>query len=237
MKFGGHYLPTYVPDLDGSVGEFYGRMFAQIEELDRLGFDHAWVTEHHFGEYGGTVPHPPTFIGAIARTTKRIRLGVAINVLPLHNPLDVEESYARGDIISGGRLEFGVGKGSEPMEYQRLGVSQEEATVRMKEGVELILQAWSDRPVNFHGQFYRYENMRVLPKPAQRPHPPVWVGCARSEDSFQWAGANGFHLMTLPYLYKSADVLPRLVAVGSDRVNEAASPRRVRPLRISPLSP
>jgi alkanesulfonate monooxygenase SsuD/methylene tetrahydromethanopterin reductase-like flavin-dependent oxidoreductase (luciferase family) len=213
MKFGAHYLPTYVPDLDGPVGEFYGRMFAQIEELDRLGFDHAWITEHHFGEYGGTVPHPPTFIGAIARTTKRIRLGVAINVLPLHNPLDVAESYAMADIISGGRLEFGVGKGSEPMEYQRLGVSQEEATVRMKEGMELILQAWSDRPVNFHGQFYRYENLRVLPKPAQRPHPPVWVGCARSEDSFQWAGENGFHLMTLPYLYKSGDILPRLVKI------------------------
>jgi alkanesulfonate monooxygenase SsuD/methylene tetrahydromethanopterin reductase-like flavin-dependent oxidoreductase (luciferase family) len=213
MKFGAHYLPTYVPDLDGSVGEFYARMFAQIEELDRLGFDHAWITEHHFGEYGGTVPHPPTFIGAIARTTKRIRLGVAINVLPLHNPLDVAEAYAMADIISGGRLEFGVGKGSEPMEYQRLGVSQDEATVRMKEGMELILQAWSDRPVNFHGRCYSYENMRVLPKPAQRPHPPVWVGCARSEDSFQWAGEKGFHLMTLPYLYKSGDILPRLVKI------------------------
>jgi alkanesulfonate monooxygenase SsuD/methylene tetrahydromethanopterin reductase-like flavin-dependent oxidoreductase (luciferase family) len=213
MKFGAHYLPTYVPDLDGPVGEFYRRMFGQIEELDRLGFDHAWVTEHHFGEYGGTVPHPPTFLAAIARTTERIRLGVAINVLPLHHPLDVAEAYAMADVISGGRLEFGVGKGSEPMEYQRLGVSQEEATVRMKEGMELILQAWSDRPVNFRGKFYQYENVRVLPKPAQRPHPPVWVGCARSEDSFQWAGEQGFHLMTLPYLYKSGDILPRLVKI------------------------
>jgi len=213
MKFGAHYLPTYVPDLDGPVGEFYRRMFGQIEELDRLGFDHAWVTEHHFGEYGGTVPHPPTFLAAIARTTKQIRLGVAINVLPLHHPLDVAEAYAMADIISGGRLEFGVGKGSEPMEYQRLGVSQDEATVRMKEGMELILQAWSDRPVNFRGKFYQYENVRVLPKPAQRPHPPVWVGCARSEDSFQWAGEKGFHLMTLPYLYKTGDILPRLVKI------------------------
>ena len=196
-------------------------MFAQIEELDRLGYDHAWVTEHHFGEYGGTVPHPPTFIAAIARTTKRIRLGVAINVLPLHDPLEVAESYAMADIISGGRLEFGVGKGSEPMEYQRLGVAQDEATVRMKEGTELILQAWSDRPVNFHGQFYNYENFRVLPKPAQRPHPPVWVGCARSEDSFQWAGENGFHLMTLPYLYKAPDVLPRLVKIYREALKDA----------------
>ncbi len=213
MKFGAHYLPTYTPALDGPVAEFYRRMFEQIEELERLGFDHAWVTEHHFGEYGGTVPHPPTFIAAIARTTRRIRLGVAINVLPLHNPLDVAESYAMADVISGGRLEFGVGKGSEPMEYQRLGARQEEAAGRMKEGTEIILQAWSDRPVNFRGEFYNYENIRVLPKPAQRPHPPVWVGCARSEDSFSWAGENDFHLMTLPYLYKTPDVLPGLVKI------------------------
>jgi len=216
MKFGAHYLPTYVADLDGSVGEFYQRMFSQIEELERLGFDHAWITEHHFGEYGGTVSHPPTFIAAAARTTKRIRLGVAINVLPLHHPLDVAESYAMADVISNGRLEFGVGKGSEPMEYRRLGVAQEEATTRMKEGVEILRQAWSDRPVNFRGEYYRYENVRVLPKPAQRPHPPIWVGCARSEDSFHWAGENGFHLMTLPYLYKTDDILPRLVKIYRD---------------------
>src|SRR4051812_17517556 len=163
MKFGAHYLPTYVSVLDGPVGEFYRRMFEQIEELDRLGFDHAWLTEHHFGEYGGTVPHPPTFLAAIPRTTERSRPGGAINGLPLHNPLDVAESYAMADIVSNGRLEFGVGKGSEPMEYQRLGVTQDEATGRMKEGMEIILQAWSDEPVNFHGEFYRYENVRVLP--------------------------------------------------------------------------
>ena len=61
MKFGAHYLPTYVPDLDGPINEFYQRMFAQMEEMDRLGYDHIWVTEHHFAMYGGTLPHPPTF--------------------------------------------------------------------------------------------------------------------------------------------------------------------------------
>src|ERR1044071_10242113 len=73
LKFGAHYLPTYVPDLDGPITEFYQRMFTQMEEMDRLGFDHIWLTEHHFAMYGGTVPHPPTFMSAIARTTKRIR--------------------------------------------------------------------------------------------------------------------------------------------------------------------
>ncbi len=211
MKFGAHYLPTYVPDLDGPVGELYQRIFAQIEEMDRLGLDHAWVTEHHFAEYGGTLPHPPTFMSAIARTTRRIRLGVAISVLPLHNPLDVAESYAMVDVISNGRLEFGVGKGSEAHEYRKAGVKQEESTGRLYEGVEVIRQAWSNKRVNFKGEFFTYENIPVLPKPVQRPHPPIWVGCARSEDSFRWAGQNGFHLMTLPYLYRDPHVLPGLV--------------------------
>lgn len=211
MKFGSHYLPTYVPDLDGPVSEFYQKMFAQMEEMDRLGYDHVWVTEHHFAHYGGDLPHPPTFMSAIARTTKRIRLGVAINVLPLHNPIDVAESYAMVDNISDGRLDFGVGKGSESHEYKKFGMDQKEATGRMYEGVKIMLQAWSDKPVNFSGEFFKYENVPVFPKPVQRPHPRFWVGCARSEDSFRWAGENGFHLMTLPYLYRDPSTLPAFI--------------------------
>lgn len=220
-KFGSHYLPTYVPDLDGSVGEFYRKMFGQMEEMDRLGYDHIWVTEHHFAHYGGTLPHPPTFMSAIARTTKRIRLGVAINVLPLHNPIDVAESYAMVDIISNGRLDFGVGKGSEAHEYKKYRVDQKEATGRMYEGVQVILQAWSEKPVNVKGQFYNYENVPVYPKPVQRPRPPIWVGCARSEDSFRWAGENGFHLMTLPYLYRDPQLLPSFVQSYRDGLAKA----------------
>ena len=211
MKFGSHYLPTYVPDLDGSLPEFYQKMFAQMEEMDQLGYDHIWVTEHHFAMYGGTLPHPPTFMAAVARTTKRIRLGVAINVLPLHNPLDVAESYAMVDVISNGRLDFGVGKGSEAHEYKKFGVEQKESTGRMYEGVKVMLQAWSDKAVNFTGEFFNYENVPVYPKPVQRPHPPMWVGCARTEDTFRWAGENGFHLMTLPYLYREAHTLPGFI--------------------------
>ena len=211
MNFGSHYLPTYVPELDGSVSEFYEKMFEQMEAMDRLNYDHIWVTEHHFAHYGGDLPHPPTFMSAIARTTQRIRLGVAINVVPLHNPIDVAESYAMVDVISNGRLDFGVGKGSEAHEYKKFGVDQKQATSRMYEGVQVMLQAWSDKAVSFSGEFYRYQNVPVFPKPVQRPHPRFWVGCARSEDSFRWAGENGFHLMTLPYLYREPQMLPNFI--------------------------
>ncbi len=221
MRFGAHYLPTYVPDLDGPVTEFYRRMFEQMEELDRLGFDDVWVTEHHFSHYGGTLPHPPAFLSAIARTTKRIHLGAAISVLPFHNPLEVAESYAMVDVISNGRLEFGVGKGSEAIEYKRAGVLQAEAAVRMKEATEIIRQAWSDEPVNFCGEFFQYENISVLPKPVQRPHPRIWLGASRSDDSFRWAGQYGFQLMTLPYLYADIRVLQRLVKIYRQSLTEA----------------
>src|SRR2546427_7998025 len=131
MKFGARYLPTYVPDLDGRVNEFYQRMFAQMEEMDRLGYDHIWVTEHHFAMYGGTLPHPPTFMAAIARTTKRVRLGVAVSVLPLHNPIEAAEAYAMVDVISNGRLDVWSCKGSESHGYNKARMKQAEATRRL----------------------------------------------------------------------------------------------------------
>lgn len=213
MRFGAHMLPTYSPELDGPVPDYYGRLFDQIIEFERLGFDQAWVTEHHFGAYGGILPHPPTFLSAIACKTTRIRLGVAVAVLPLHDPLKMAESYAMADIISQGRLDFGIGKGSEPVEYRNFGCNQDEATRRFKESTEIICQAWSDEPVNFNGEFYNYENVNVLPKPVQRPHPRIWIGATRTEETFREAGRRGFDLMTVPFVHPSAEALRDLVKI------------------------
>lgn len=211
MKFGVHILPTYMAALEGPLTGFYRGMFEQIVEVERLGFDQAWVTEHHFGGYGGTLPHPPTFLSAVAQMTSRIRLGVAVAVLPLHNPLDLAEAYAMADVISNGRIDFGIGKGSEPVEYRKLGASRDQATQRFIESAEIIRQAWSDQPVNFHGEFYDYQNVDILPKPVQRPHPPIWVGATRTEETFRYAGRNGFDLMTIPFVHPSTDALRDLV--------------------------
>ncbi len=204
MRFGAHYLPTYIPEMDGSVANFYQLMFQQMDGLEGLGFSDLWITEHHFGYYGGTVPHPPTFLSAIARTTQKIRLGVALSVLPFHSPLDVAESYGMVDVISNGRLEMGVGRGNEPHEFRKTHTPEETSSQLTREAAEIIRQAWSDEQVNFHGEFFDYQDVNVLPKPVQRPHPPMWVG-ARSEESFRWAAENGFHLMTLPYMAPSPE--------------------------------
>ena len=220
MRFGAHYLPTYIPELDGPESEFYRRMFEQAELLDALGYDDIWVTEHHFNEYGGTIPHPPTFLAAVARATRRIHLGVAISVLPLHNPLRVAEDYAMLDVISGGRLEFGVGRGSTPGEFEDFRIDPTDSPVRMREAMQIIRSAWADDAVNFQGQLFAYEDVRVLPKPVQRPHPPIWVGASRSDDTYRWAGENGYHLMTLPYMYDPA-VLQHSIGVYREALAEA----------------
>jgi natural product biosynthesis luciferase-like monooxygenase protein len=202
MRFGAHYLPTYVPELDGSGQDFYRKMIEQMAELDRVGFDDVWVTEHHFHVYGGMVSQPPTFLAAVAQATQRIHLGVAISVLPLHNPLQVAESYAAVDVISGGRLEFGLGRGSTLREFASFKISHDDSPTRMRESAEVILKSWADEPFSFKGELFDYEEVNVLPKPVQRPHPPIWVGASRSDGTFRWAGEHGFHLMTLPYMYE-----------------------------------
>jgi alkanesulfonate monooxygenase SsuD/methylene tetrahydromethanopterin reductase-like flavin-dependent oxidoreductase (luciferase family) len=206
MRFGAHYLPAYMPELDGTPPEYFERMFEQMALLDDLGFQHAWVTEHHLHEYGGLISHPPTFLAAVARGTRRLRLGVAVSILPLHHPLQVAEAYGMVDVISNGRLEFGVGRGNALPDYEAFGYSYPEGPARTREATEIIRDAWARDAVTYHGQFYDYDDVRVLPQPVQRPHPPIWFAASRSDDSFRWAGQQGFHLLTLPYMYNPQDL-------------------------------
>ena len=155
------------------------------------------MTEHHFHEYGGTIPDPATFLSVVASRTTRIRLGIAIVVLPLHNPLEVAESYAMVDVISGGRLNFGIGRGT-PIELEHVGIGYEDSVLRLREGTEIIRQGWSGEALDFAGKLFNYKGIRLLPKPVQQPHPPVWVAASRSDDTYRWAGEQGFHLLTLP---------------------------------------
>ncbi len=206
MKFSAHYLPTYIPELDGPEPAFYEHLFEQFALLDELGFHQAWVTEHHFHEYGGTIPDPAMFLAAAAAHTKRLRLGVAISVLPLHHPLKIAESYAMVDVISRGRLDFGLGPGQQRARAaavwnRLLGESCSVQGKRRGHPSGVV-----SRQRKFKGQHYQYENIRVLPRPVQRSHPPFWVAANRSDDTYRWAGEQGCHLLVLPYMY-APDVL------------------------------
>lgn len=199
MKFGHFCLPTYFPDVDGNPGLLMRRWLDLLAESEALGFDSLWANEHHFDPYGGIIPSPPTLLAALSQRTQRVRLGTSIVVLPLHNPIEIAEQLAMVDLMSNGRVEFGIGRGFVEFDYDRLHVPREGSNERMREQLEVILKAWRGERFSHEGRFYTYKDVELWPKPEQRPHPPIWVSCSRTPASFAWAGERGFNVLTVAY--------------------------------------
>jgi alkanesulfonate monooxygenase SsuD/methylene tetrahydromethanopterin reductase-like flavin-dependent oxidoreductase (luciferase family) len=201
MDLGYYVLNTYVPELDGSAEALYGRYLEQVAVAEAAGFGTVWVTEHHFREFGGMVPSPQLLLSAISQRSRRLRLGTSVTLLPLHHPLRVAEDFAMLDVLSGGRLEFGVGRGMALSGYEGFGQGWQDAQERMKEALALIVEAWTRPTVRFDGRYYRCPEVRTLPRPVQQPHPPIWVTASVDPESFRWVGAQGYDLMILPWLF------------------------------------
>jgi alkanesulfonate monooxygenase SsuD/methylene tetrahydromethanopterin reductase-like flavin-dependent oxidoreductase (luciferase family) len=132
----------YPSELERATGDFYAELLEQAEAADEWGFDSFWVAEHHFHEYGA-VPRPPVLLAAAAQRTRRIRLGSGVVVLPFDHPLRVAEDYAMVDVLSGGRLNLGVGSGYLKHEYAGFGVDPEDKRARFDEALEILLRAWT----------------------------------------------------------------------------------------------
>jgi len=201
VKFGIFALPTYFPEIDGSLGQFYQHILQLMEDSERLGFDCAWVNEHHFHRYGGMMPEPAVFLAALAARTSRIRLGTSVALLPLHHPLQLAEAYAMVDQLSGGRLELGIGRGFIRNDYDTFGVPWEEGQERLYETLDIILKAWQQQPFSHRGRYFEFHDVSVWPMPYQRPHPPIWGAATRSPESFAWFGSRGYNLLTVVYLH------------------------------------
>ncbi len=154
-----------------------------------------------FGEHHGVpqIPHPQllTLLAALAARTTRIRLGTSILLTPLHDPIQVAESAAMVDVISRGRLILGVGIGYQEQDFNHFGLSIRQRVSRFEESLEVIRRAWDHDRFSFHGKRFRYENVAVYPKPAQRPHPPIWVA-AWSDAGARRAGRLGDAFVTDP---------------------------------------
>jgi alkanesulfonate monooxygenase SsuD/methylene tetrahydromethanopterin reductase-like flavin-dependent oxidoreductase (luciferase family) len=146
---------------------------------------------------------------AAARATRHIRLGAGVSLLPLHHPLRVAEDYALLDQLSGGRLDFGVGRGFLAHEFAGFGIPMEHSTERFREAFEVVMQAWSGEPFAHHGEHFRFERLALTPLPRQRP-PPVWVAAAKTRESFEWAGRRGFNLMLNRYPMDDAKLVRSL---------------------------
>lgn len=211
MRFHMHLLPTYFPGLDPPFDKYYQQIFEQVALAEELGWEAFWCTEHHFLQYGGSVPNPAVFMAAVAARTSRIRLGSSISILPLHHPLQVAEDFAMVDVASGGRLEFGIGLGNTPLDYQVYGVPEDGKRERLEESIELILKAWSQDTFSHQGRFWQIEDVSLYPQPVQRPHPPVWVA-GTSPESLGWAGRNGYSIMTVAHPFPPERLRPGMAA-------------------------
>ena len=140
----------------------------QIELADQLGLDEVWLGEHRFSPHG-LLSGIFSFLGQVAARTKHVRIGTAVVVLPLHNPILVAEEVAMLDIISGGRFNFGIGSGYQRQEFEGLGVDMDVSRERFTEAVEVMTRAWTDDTLTYHGKFTNVDNLMVLPKPLQKP--------------------------------------------------------------------
>jgi alkanesulfonate monooxygenase SsuD/methylene tetrahydromethanopterin reductase-like flavin-dependent oxidoreductase (luciferase family) len=173
--------------------ELYEAILRQIERAEGLGYDEVFLTEHHFTEDGYS-PSPLPIASAIAARTRRIRIGTFILLLPLYPPVRVAEDAATIDIISNGRLDLGLGQGYAANEFESLCLPRKERSARFHEGLELLLRLWNEERVTFEGKFHRVKDVTISPRPAQTPHPPVWIG-ARAEKAVRRAARLGCHLM------------------------------------------
>jgi alkanesulfonate monooxygenase SsuD/methylene tetrahydromethanopterin reductase-like flavin-dependent oxidoreductase (luciferase family) len=131
VKFGYYILNTYVPELDGDSTAVYTHWLEQFDAAESLGFDSLWVTEHHFRNFGGMMPSPSVILAAAAQRTKKMRLGAAVSIIPMHNPLRIAEEFAMVDQLSSGRLNFGAGRGMHPTEYTVFGYDWSNAQKRL----------------------------------------------------------------------------------------------------------
>jgi alkanesulfonate monooxygenase SsuD/methylene tetrahydromethanopterin reductase-like flavin-dependent oxidoreductase (luciferase family) len=148
----------------------YRDIMAQIELGDELGFDTVWLGELHFSRTFSILADPLMVLAAAAQRTNRIRLGTAVTLLPLHNPVKIAEEAATVDILSDGRLELGVGRGTAPLHYEGYGIPQEESRERFEEALDFILKAWTNDIFSYEGKHFRAHDLSVVPRP---PLPPA----------------------------------------------------------------
>jgi natural product biosynthesis luciferase-like monooxygenase protein len=197
VRFGIFSIFDYWPRVKG-VAQYFADVLHLAQRAEELGFDSFWVSEHHFTNYGGILPRPQVLLAALAQRTHKIRLGTAVSLIPFDNPVRIAEDFGLIDVLSGGRLEFGVGRGLFGFEYDGLGIDQDESRARLEEGVNVIRAAWQSEQLTYNGRFTNVENLTILPRPLQKPHPPLYVA-AVSPESYEWAGSEGHSILQVLY--------------------------------------
>jgi alkanesulfonate monooxygenase SsuD/methylene tetrahydromethanopterin reductase-like flavin-dependent oxidoreductase (luciferase family) len=172
----------------------YQETIEQIILADELGLDTAWLAELHFFRPFSIMPAPLHIATAAAQRTRRIRFGTGVTLLPFHHPLRIAEEAAVVDILTGGRLDFGVGRGTIAVHFQGFDIPREQSRERFEEALEIIQKAWTTEHFAHNGTFFTIPETAVAPKPIQKPHPPIRIA-ANSPETAEFAGLHGYDIM------------------------------------------
>lgn len=168
-----------------SHGDAIADEVALICAADELGFDTCWLREHHFTDYG-FLPNTMTMAAYVAARTERIRIGTAVITLPLHHPVRVAEEVALVDVLSGGRVDVGVGRGYQAIEFDAFGVPLSQARARTDEAIHLMRALWTGASVSHEGS-WSLDDVRIQPRPVQAPHPPLFYASVNVDSIVHYA--------------------------------------------------
>lgn len=195
MKFGVLQFFSW-PERRGTIQEVYRRALERIEIMDQGGYDAVWLAEHHFSTYS-VCPSVHLMGMHVADRTRNLRIGTGVSLAAFYHPLRLAEEVALLDNLSGGRVNWGAGRGFDATEMANFSVSKEQSYARFREHVEIVLRAWQDETLTYHGEFNHFDEVEVLPKPLQSPM-PVWMATS-TEEAIRWSAEKGHAILMDPH--------------------------------------
>ena len=213
------------PSLPGRTeSEAFDEAMEQVDAAERLGLDVMWLAELHFEPRRSVLSAPLSIASAIAARTRRIKIGIAVQVLPLCHPLRLAEEAATVDQLSHGRLIFGVGRSGVAQTYEAYGVSYAESRDRFREILDIVEQAWTKPSVSYNGRYHSFKEVAVVPKPCQKPTPPIRIA-ASTPDTFPAIGRRGLPIFA-SVRHTTWDDLPKQIQTYHDAWEKAGHPGR-----------
>jgi alkanesulfonate monooxygenase SsuD/methylene tetrahydromethanopterin reductase-like flavin-dependent oxidoreductase (luciferase family) len=220
MQFGVQFFPSVGPETK-SGAQYFDECLKLCELCDPYRYMHVRTVEHYFLPYGGYTPNPVVFLTAMSQRTKKARV-VTGAVLPVFNhPLKIAGEAGMLDAISGGRLDLGMARAFLPHEFAAFGIPFDESVARFDEGTEQVRRLLEEENVTMEGRFHSFKNVTSLPRPTQKPRPPIWTACTSTPESFVKAGRKGDFIMAIP-LVKAR--LKELLAMYRDAWRAAGHP-------------
>ncbi len=214
MKFALFYeIPVARPWRKGQEHQAYHDVIEQAVFGEEMGFHSMWTVEHHFLEEFSHCSNPEVLYGAVAARTSRLRIGYGVRLTPspYNHPVRTAESVAVLDLISNGRVEFGTGRSATRIELEGFGINPHETRQMLSEAIDHIVGCWTHDEYEFEGEYWRMPKRRVLPKPFQDPHPPIWSATTSTDGHYE-VGKMGVGLLSFAVGVPPEDLIPRVEA-------------------------